>query len=757
MRGKSFGLIALIVALADVSVAAAPIAVPNSGFEEGSPGALPPGWHVGIGATTSDPAPGYSVEVDRNSPRTGVASVRVESADGGNPNFGTVTNSIDATAFRGRRIRLTGAVRAIPGDDGQVGLWLRVDRADGAGFFDNMGRRPIVSPDWSDYSIEGDVAPDATELVFGLLLLRHGKAWLDDVRLEDIGPARGTGIRLGWGTRPRSRPTPGDAPPRPVTRQGLTNLHAFARLYGLVRFFHPSDEAAAADWDSLAIAGIAKAEPARTPAELAATLRAIFAPVAPTVQIYLTGQHPAATSRLAGAVNATRWHHVGYSSDPESIYSSSRIALKDVGPADLYTVALPGGVSVRIPLAVWRDSTGATLPHAEAGPLPTGKPPGFIPAGFDRTTRLAAVAAAWSLYGQFYPYFDVHHRAAWDGVLDPALREAATDKDDAAFRDTLRRLVAKLHDGHGSVPYYVPPSGNLPLAWDWVDGRLVVTASGDARVKRGDVISTIDGVPAARALARREALESGSPQWTRSRGLEQLLSGPIDRPVRLTVGHRTVTLVYRKDVSVSEPKPDPIAELSPGLFYLDVDRVTQNAFDSRTADLAKARGLVFDLRGYPRMSPAFLQHFSDMPVKSGHFVTLAFDRPDRPGVFAGDGQWTLPPLAPRFTKNVVFITNGSAVSYSESILSVIAGNRLADIVGEPSAGANGNITVVDLPGGYQVSWTGMKVTNADGSRHYLLGIQPTVPARRTVAGIQAGRDELLDRALALVKSRLRNN
>jgi C-terminal processing protease CtpA/Prc len=157
------------------------------------------------------------------------------------------------------------------------------------------------------------------------------------------------------------------------------------------------------------------------------------------------------------------------------------------------------------------------------------------------------------------------------------------------------------------------------------------------------------------------------------------------------------------------------------------------------------------------MSPAFLQHFSDRPVKSGHFVTLAFDRPDRPGVFAGDGQWTLPPLAPRFTKNVVFITNGSAVSYSESILSVIAGNRLADIVGEPSAGANGNITVVDLPGGYQVSWTGMKVTNADGSRHYLLGIQPTVPARRTVAGIQAGRDELLDRALALVKSRLRNN
>jgi len=107
--------------------------------------------------------------------------------------------------------------------------------------------------------------------------------------------------------------------------------------------------------------------------------------------------------------------------------------------------------------------------------------------------------------------------------------------------------------------------------------------------------------------------------------------------------------------------------------------------------------------------------------------------------------------------NVAFITNGSAISYSESILGVVAGNHLADIVGEPSAGANGNITFFDLPGGYQISWTGMRVTNLNGSRHYLRGIQPNVVVHRTVAGVRAGRDELLDRALALVKARMRGN
>ena len=755
MRGTSIGLLASTLVVAPARLTAAPTPVPNSGFEQGNGGQLPPGWHTGIGATTSEPTPGYSVAIDRDRPRTGSASVRLESASTGEASFGTVTSSIGATAFRGRRVRLTGAVRAVPGADGQVGLWLRVDRPEGAGFFDNMGRRPITSPDWADYSIEGDVASDASELVFGLLLMGHGRAWLDDVRLEDIGPARGSGIRLGWGTRPRKGPTPGDAPPRPVTRRGLVNLHAFARLYGLVRFFHPSDESAAADWNSLAIAGVAKVEAARTPAELAAALRAVFAPVAPSVWIGETGRRPASPARPAGAVGATGWHHVGYGDDPGGVYRSERMSLKAVGAADLYAAALPGGVSARVPLAVWQDANGATLPHATAAPLSTGKPAGFVPAGFDRTTRLAAVAAAWSMSGQFFPYFDTRQRVAWDGALDPALRAAATDPDDLAFRDTLRHLVARLHDGHGSVPYYLPPSGTLPLAWDWVDNRLVVTAAApDADIKRGDVIGAIDGVPAAAALARRAALESGSVQWTRSRGLEQLLSGPVGRSARLTVGHRSVTLAYRPDAGVAEPKPDPIAELSPGLFYVDIDRVTQSAFDSRIADLANARGLVFDLRGYPRMSPAVLQHLSDRPVKSGHFISLAFDRPDRPGVFAADGQWTLEPLTPRFTRNVAFITNGGAISYSESILSVVAGNRLAEIVGSPTAGANGNISFFDLPGGYQVSWTGMKVTNADGSRHYLRGIRPNVPATRTIAGIRAGRDELLDRAVRLVKARM---
>ena len=47
----------------------------------------------------------------------------------------------------------------------------------------------------------------------------------------------------------------------------------------------------------------------------------------------------------------------------------------------------------------------------------------------------------------------------------------------------------------------------------------------------------------------------------------------------------------------------------------------------------------------------------------------------------------------------------------------------------------------------------MRVLKHDGSQHHGVGIQPTVAVSRTVEGIAAGRDELLERAVAVVTTR----
>lgn len=77
--------------------------------------------------------------------------------------------------------------------------------------------------------------------------------------------------------------------------------------------------------------------------------------------------------------------------------------------------------------------------------------------------------------------------------------------------------------------------------------------------------------------------------------------------------------------------------------------------------------------------------------------------------------------------------------------------RLGEIVGQPTAGTNGNVNPFALPGGYRVSWTGMKVLKHDDGRHHLVGILPTVRVERSLAAVREGRDEYLERALRLVR------
>lgn len=209
-------------------VAPTPIPVANAGFEEGEPGAPPPGWGSNIARTGAD-ASAYRASIDAAGPRSGRSAVRLESIAGAASDarpFAALSQQIDATPYRGRRIRLTAAVRTDAAQAGIVGLWLRVDRTgQRRGFFDNMGDRPIRSAEWADYAIEGDVAGDTERINLGLLLSGSGRAWMDDVRLEDIGPA--------------------SAATSPVT--AAENLEA---AIALLRTHHINS--ASADWDRIA-------------------------------------------------------------------------------------------------------------------------------------------------------------------------------------------------------------------------------------------------------------------------------------------------------------------------------------------------------------------------------------------------------------------------------------------------------------------------------------------------------------------------
>ena len=769
----------------------------NLDLEAGTLGQIPAGWFL--------PAPsreaGYAVQLTEDRPRQGQRCALVTGLAPKAPAFGNLMQSVDATPYRGRRVRLRAAVRAeVAGSGNQAQLWLRVDRKGGeAGFFDNMQDRPIVRAGWQDYQIVGDVADDAEGISLGLMLLGSGRAWLDAVSFEIVG-------KVGEG----------DEPARPLQGRGLDNLVSFARLLGYVRYFHPSDEAAATDWDQFAINGVRAVEGAKDTDDLVGVLDRLFRPLAPSVRIFPTGKPPtdadanmarpapaAEKNAIAAAqpARALAWRHIGLGLGQSPIYSSQRFDLR--APRPLFGPKLPelplpdlqkpfaadlgGGISCLVPIALEADEKG-TLPRpdsqqqAQAAPVVAPRPGGFQPSGNDRATRLAAVVIAWNVFQHFYPYFDVVD-VDWPGELRRALDRAAEDVDERAFIKTLGLMVAALHDGHGSVRGPGAPDRRSfpPFAWDWVADQLVITgiaAQEAGGLKLGDVVVQIDGKPSSEVVAGYEAAISGATvQWRHERVLGLIAGGPRNSEIVLNVRRgsaerdaplgpkseskaslsTTHTVGVRRTsdmaafVTMREPRPSKIATIKPGVMYVDVCRVSQKEYDEAVPEMAKASGIVFDMRGYPSgISPQTIGHLIDHPVTCAQWHVPLTYAPDRREVAFLVSNWPVQPEAPRYKGKIAFLTDGRAISYAETYLAIIEHYKIADIVGGPTAGTNGNVNPFTLPGGFKVTWTGMKVLKHDGSRHHGIGIQPTVPATRTIRGIIDGRDEVLDRAVAVV-------
>jgi Peptidase family S41 len=725
---------------------------------------------------------------------------------------------------------------------------------------------------------------------------------------------------------PRSPTPPNEAvAPAAVPTTDAEELRAFAKLYGYVRFFHPADTSAAADWERVAIEGARRVLEGSNRDELVVALREVFEPLAPTVLVFPEDQPPSpAEPPRDGPVLA--WQHVGFGfGDMRSVYDSgrtgrarmvwgesmgwapvtgsidatplrgkrlrlrgwARVGGKQPGErAQLWlrvdrsesgseffdnmqdrpivasewtqaTIETPvlgptaykvlfGGIAYGTG-TVWFDDfsletaapaakqwTAVTItnPGFEAGDQPDGwstnapdftytvvanahaggaalevsssttetsaalfserpKPgetftrslgaglacrvvlglpyteatgPGGLvvqvqqPGPEDPAVRAASVVVAWNVLRHFYPYHDVTGED-WEAVLDDAIADVLDDEGPQDLALTLRRLVHRLHDGHGNVSGPGIGWATAPLRLAHVEGRYLVLAAPEGTgVARGDELLRVDGVAIDELMAERRGLHSGSPQWI---DYKLLALGMVAEGRKGSVASvelrrggevRTFELTRAEGWPPEEPERPYISELDDGVFYVDLDRAPSAEIMKRMPELAAAPGVVFDLRGYPMEDPPWLPHLLSQPDTTKWMFVPKLIRPDYEGAttFSEHG-WGLQPAKPRIAGKVAFITGPGAISYAESLMGYVEGYGLGAIVGAPTAGANGNVNPFTVPGDYQITFTGMKVTRMDGRQHHIVGVQPTHPVERTLAGILAGRDEELEAALAIVR------
>ena len=155
------------------------------GFSSTAMGAAPlKGWAL-FGSHPED----YETALDKTIVHGGKASCVLKSKSDKPKGFAALGQVLKPDAYRGKRVRLSGYVRADK-VAGWAGLWMRIDGPKGSHglAFDNMQRRPIKgSSGWTRYEIVLDVPQEASAIWFGALLADGaGQIWLDDFKFEVV-------------------------------------------------------------------------------------------------------------------------------------------------------------------------------------------------------------------------------------------------------------------------------------------------------------------------------------------------------------------------------------------------------------------------------------------------------------------------------------------------------------------------------------------------------------------------------------------
>ena len=98
------------------------------------------------------------------------------------------------------------------------------------------------------------------------------------------------------------------------------------------------------------------------------------------------------------------------------------------------------------------------------------------------------------------------------------------------------------------------------------------------------------------------------------------------------------------------------------------------------------------------------------------------------------------------------LVNETTVSRAEFITMAFQTVPGAKVIGIQTAGADGNVSMIPLPGQISVPFTGIGVFYPDGTETQRVGVRIDIPVELTIAAAREGRDEVLERAVRYIDS-----
>ena len=306
-------------------------------------------------------------------------------------------------------------------------------------------------------------------------------------------------------------------------------------------------------------------------------------------------------------------------------------------------------------------------------------------------------------------------------------------------------------------PHWVTPPVRLGLVEDHV---VVLQCAEGLGLAPGDVVLTIDGADARQCFDEELPRAFGATRYGRARSAcEAILQGPPGSPVKLRLRNENqevceVTLERGgsgfgpQDLSILSSR-----EIGQDLGYIRIrgwGRFSGEDFDKELEPLKDKPGLIIDVRDNGGGSDELAEEAIGRFITQKVLCSVSFQRVSGTNTYEKiihiadpRGPWC-------YEGKVAVLTNAGCASACEHFVSGMyeAG---ALLVGTPTTGACGWSKGIDLPGGVTLRCA-LTFPLHGKVPSPLHGIEPHHLVTPTIEDIRAGRDTVLEKAMALLNS-----
>lgn len=385
----------------------------------------------------------------------------------------------------------------------------------------------------------------------------------------------------------------------------------------------------------------------------------------------------------------------------------------------------------------------------------------------DSGYRLFTLFRYWNAINYFYPYKNILS-SNWNDVLRQFIPEFIHADTQLKYELAIMKLAASINDTHAYKIYdqanaYFGENLNAAII-KFVEGKpLVIGSVGNDTtnvLQKGDLILEVDGKSIEELKDVYKPYFAASNDRVFHRDLAYNLLRSKDSKLQVTFERdgktRTSTVVCdksKRDVYASTvflEKEDNLY-VKDSVLYVYIRSVDVVELQKRLLDTTAYKGLIIDLRCYPKNSPfPLLGYLFEKDVPFDKYSGASIITPGESRIIQIDKAGSGAENPDYFKGKAVVLVDEGTQSFAEWMAMWFQAAPNVVTIGSQTAGADGNVTILPLTGGLNAMFSGVGVFYPDGAVTQRVGLRLDKVVEPTIEGMRAGRDEVLERAFEII-------